>query len=100
MTPTPKANPENWRSWECNSATREVCGNWTPAMVEFACRAVAGGADYTAELKNMLMNRYGLSDTDAFFLGKNAWYSVSSNGYINTGSMADGPHPLCNGVIP
>jgi hypothetical protein len=69
-------------------------------MVEFACRAVAGGADYTEELKNMLMNRYGLSDTDAFFLGKNAWYSVSSNGYINTGSMADGPHPLCNGVIP
>lgn len=58
------------------------------------------GADYVTDLKHMLMNRYGLDESSAFFLGKEAWYSVSSGGYIETGSMADGPHPLCNDIIP
>ena len=49
----------------------------------------------------MLMSRYGMGDkTDAFFLGKEAMYSVSSGGYISTGGNADGPHPLCNGIVP
>ena len=39
---------------------------------------------YTAGLKNMLMSRYGMGETDAFFLGKEAMYSVSSGGYIST----------------
>jgi serine/threonine-protein kinase len=84
----------------CDTATGEVCGNWTPEEVTFACKAIASGADYTTGLKNMLMSRYGMGDTDAFFLGKEAMYSVSSGGYISTGSMADGPHPLCNGIVP
>jgi serine/threonine-protein kinase len=93
----------DWRenhTWVCDTATGELCGNWTPAEVTFACKAIASGADYTTGLKNMLMSRYGMGDTDAFFLGKEAMYSVSSGGNINTGSMADGPHPLCNGIVP
>ncbi|WP_264002142.1 serine/threonine-protein kinase [Mycolicibacterium diernhoferi] len=84
----------------CSAERPEKCGPWTPEQAAFACRAVAGGADYTEDLKHMLINRYGLDDNSAFFLGKEAWYSVSSGGYINTGSMADGPHPLCNDIIP
>jgi serine/threonine-protein kinase len=48
----------------------------------------------------VLMSRYGLADTDAFFLGKEAMYSVSGGGYVNTGGNADWPHPLCNGIVP
>ncbi|OBF96451.1 hypothetical protein A5790_05325 [Mycobacterium sp. 852002-51152_SCH6134967] len=98
-----EAQQDDWRehnTWVCNTGTGEVCGNWKPEAVTFACKAVASGADYTEELQNMLMSRYGMGETDAFFLGKEAWYSVSSGGYISTGSMADGPHPLCNGIIP
>ncbi|WP_353615177.1 serine/threonine-protein kinase [Mycobacterium sp. 1164985.4] len=84
----------------CSSQRPDKCGPWTPEQAAFACRAVAGGADYVTDLTQMLMNRYGLDENSAFFLGKEAWYSVSSGGYINTGSMADGPHPLCNDVIP
>ncbi|BBZ34464.1 DUF732 domain-containing protein [Mycolicibacterium confluentis] len=92
--------PSNPNGPGCSSQRPEKCGPWTPEQAAFACRAVAGGADYVTDLKQMLMNRYGLDDNSAFFLGKEAWYSVSSGGYINTGSMADGPHPLCNDVIP
>lgn len=63
-------------------------------------KAVAGGADDVTDLKRMLMNRYGLDDNSAFFVGKETWYSVSSGGYINSGAMADGPHPLCNDFVP
>ena len=48
----------------------------------------------------MLMNRYGLSEDSAFFLGKEAMYSISSGGYISTGGNADGPHRLCNDIVP
>lgn len=84
----------------CSSQRPDKCGPWTPEQAAFACRAIVSGADYTAGLKDLLMNRYGLDENSAFFLGKEAWYSVSSGGYINTGSMADGPHPLCNDIIP
>lgn len=60
----------------------DKCGQWTPEQAAFACRAVTGGADYVTDLKHMLMNRYGLDESSAFFLGKEAWYSVSSGGYI------------------
>lgn len=94
---------DDWRehnTWVCDTATGEVCGNWTPDKVAFACKAVFSGADYTAGLKNMLMSRFGMGDTDAFFLGKEAMYSISSGGYINTGGNADGAHPLCTGIVP
>ncbi len=94
---TPASNPNGPG---CSSQRPDKCGPWTPEEAAFACRAIASGADYTAGLKNLLMNRFGLDETSAFFLGKEAWYSVSSGGYIHTGSMADGPHPLCNDVIP
>jgi serine/threonine-protein kinase len=83
----------------CSQQRRDKCGQWTPEEAAFACRAIASGADYTAGLKYLLMNRYGLDENSAFFLGKEAWYSVSSGGYINTGGNADGPHPLCNDII-
>jgi serine/threonine-protein kinase len=57
------------------------------------------GADYTTNLKRMLMNRFGLSEDSAFFLGKEAMYSINSGGYISTGGNADGPHPLCNDIV-
>jgi serine/threonine-protein kinase len=94
---TPASNPNGPG---CSSQRPDKCGPWTPEQAAFACRAIISGADYTAGLKDLLMNRYGLDENSAFFLGKEAWYSVSSGGYINTGSMADGPHPLCNDVIP
>jgi serine/threonine-protein kinase len=96
-TTTVAANPNGPG---CSSQHLDKCGPWTPEQAAFACRAIVGGADYTEGLKNLLMNRYGLDENSAFFLGKEAMYSVSSGGYINTGSMADGPHPLCNDVIP
>jgi serine/threonine-protein kinase len=97
MVTTPASNPNGPG---CSSQRPDKCGPWTPEQAAFACRAIVGGADYTAGLKDLLMNRYGLDENSAFFLGKEAWYSVSSGGYINTGSMADGPHPLCNDIIP
>lgn len=84
----------------CSSQRPDKCGQWTPEEAAFACRAVLGGADYTTGLKRMLMNRYGLSEDSAFFLGKEAMYSISSGGYISTGGNADGPHPLCNDIVP
>lgn len=101
--PRTEGQQGDWRehhTWVCDTATGEVCGNWSPEAVTFACKAVASGADYTAGLKNMLMSRYGMSEMDAFFLGKEAMYSVSSGGHISTGGNADGPHPLCNGIVP
>ena len=97
--PTVDRTPANPNGPGCSTARPDKCGPWTPEQAAFACRAVAGGADYVTDLKIMLMNRYGLDDNSAFFLGKEAWYSVSSGGYISTGSMADGPHPLCNDII-
>jgi serine/threonine protein kinase, bacterial len=94
---TPASNPNGPG---CSSQRPDKCGPWTPEQAAFACRAIVSGADYTAGLKGLLMNRYGLDENSAFFLGKEAWYSVTSGGYINTGSMADGPHPLCNDIIP
>lgn len=92
--------PSNPNGPGCSSQRPDKCGPWTPEQAAFACRAVVSGADYTGGLRDMLMNRYGLDKSSAFFLGKEAWYSVSSGGYINTGSMADGPHPLCNDIVP
>ncbi|WP_082279558.1 serine/threonine-protein kinase [Mycobacterium colombiense] len=95
--PAPASNPNGPG---CSPQRRDKCGQWTPEEAAFACRAVLGGADYTTDLKRMLMNRYGLSDESAFFLGKEAMYSINSGGYINTGGNADGPHPLCNDFVP
>lgn len=96
--PVPASNP---KEPGCSSQRPDKCGQWTPEQAAFACRAVLGGADYTTELKRMLMNRYGLSETSAFFLGKEASYSINSNGYVdNPISNAQGAHPLCNDVVP
>lgn len=94
---TPRSNPNGPG---CSPQRLDKCGQWTPEQAAFACRAVLGGADYTTDLKRMLMNRYGLSDESAFFLGKEAMYSINSGGYIGTGGNADGPHPLCNDIVP
>ncbi|QZH65016.1 serine/threonine-protein kinase [Mycolicibacterium farcinogenes] len=94
---TPASNPNGPG---CSPQRLDKCGQWTPEQAAFACRAVLGGADYTTDLKRMLMNRYGLSDESAFFLGKEAMYSINSGGYIGTGGNADGPHPLCNDIVP
>ncbi|BBX25412.1 serine/threonine-protein kinase [Mycolicibacterium alvei] len=94
-TPAPNPNGPG-----CSPQRLDKCGQWTPEQAAFACRAVLGGADYTTDLKRMLMNRYGLSDESAFFLGKEAMYSINSGGYIGTGGNADGPHPLCNDIVP
>lgn len=97
--PATTTTPPNPNGPGCSSQRLDKCGRWTPEQVAFACHAIVSGADYTAGLQTLLMNRYGLDKMSAFFLGKEAWYSVSSGGYINTGSMADGPHPLCNDII-
>ncbi|WP_168176143.1 hypothetical protein [Mycobacterium sp. ST-F2] len=47
------------------------------------------------------MNRYGLSEDSAFFLGKEATYSLDSGGdYIPPPSNAEGFHPMCNDIVP
>lgn len=102
--PVPTATataPSNPNGPGCSIQRRENCGKWTPEQAAFACRAVAGGADYVTDLKNMLMNRYGLDGGSAFFLGKEAWYSINSGGdYIPPPSNAEGFHPMCNDIIP
>lgn len=94
---TPASNPNGPG---CSSQRPDKCGQWTPEQPAFACRATLAGADYTTDLKRTLMNHYGLSEESAFFLGKEAMYSINSGGYISIGGNADGPHPLCNGIIP
>lgn len=95
---TPASNPNGPG---CSSQRLDKCGQWTPEQAAFACRATLGGADYTADLKRMLINRYGLSEDSAFFLGKEAMYSINSGGaYIPAPSNAEGTHPLCNDIVP
>ncbi|PND57702.1 serine/threonine protein kinase [Mycobacterium sp. ENV421] len=94
---TPPPNPNGPG---CSTQRPDKCGQWTPEEAAFACKATLAGADYTTDLKRMLMNRYGLSGESAFFLGKEAMYSINSGGYISTGGNADGPHPLCNDIVP
>lgn len=97
MPTSPVSNPNGPG---CSPNRPDKCGQWTPEQAAFACRATLSGADYTTNLQRMLVNRYGLSEDSAFFLGKEAMYSINSGGYLNTGSMADGPHPLCNDIVP
>ncbi|MEW2484089.1 protein kinase [Mycobacterium sp. NPDC049093] len=95
---TPASNPNGPG---CSSQRLDKCGQWTPEQAAFACRATLGGADYTTDLKRMLINRYGLSEDSAFFLGKEAMYSINSGGaYIPAPSNAEGTHPLCNDIVP
>lgn len=95
---TPASNPNGPG---CSSQRPDKCGQWTPEQAAFACRATLAGADYTTDLKRMLINRYGLSETSAFFLGKEAMYSINSGGaYIAPPSNAEGFHPLCNDIVP
>ena len=42
---TPASNPNGPG---CSSQRPDKCGPWTPEQAAFACRAIAGGADYTA----------------------------------------------------
>ena len=98
MVTTTASNP-NGRG--CSSQRPGNCGQWTPEQAAFACRATLAGADYATDLKRMLMNRYGLSEDSAFFLGKEASYSINSGGaYIPPPSNAEGTHPLCNDIVP
>lgn len=95
---TPASNPNGPG---CSSQRPKNCGQWTPEQAAFACRAVLAGADYSGALKRLLMNRYGLSEDSAFFLGKEATYSLDSGGdYIPPPSNAEGFHPMCNDIVP
>ena len=99
--PTVKAPASNPNGPGCSPERPDKCGQWTPEEAAFACRATLAGADYTTDLKRMLMNRYGLTEDSAFFLGKEAMYSINSGGaYIPAPSNAEGTHPLCNDIVP